>query len=131
MKRILKLSKINTYINYTLLICILSFLGIVNLNGQEKFKVKDDYKILDDFKVDEDVLCVKTYSLDRNREILLTGLGVGLNLIGYSLDHDGATLAGLRSLNQENLWSVDRSPLMIYADQKCRSEGLTIGLMGL
>ncbi len=96
----------------------------------------------------------KTYSLDKNKDLFLSGIGIGLNVLGYSLNVEGATLEGLSRLNENNLWSLDRSairnnsqkaqtlsdvilyssisiPLIIYADVKCRSEGLTIGLMGL
>lgn len=96
----------------------------------------------------------KTYSLDKNKDILITGIGIGLNIIGYSLKPEGATLEGLNSLNERDLWSLDRSaiynnsktaitlsdillyssmsvPFMIYTDKMCRSEGLAIGLMGV
>ena len=96
----------------------------------------------------------KTYSIDKNKDIFLTSLGIGLNLVGYNLEPTGATIEGLNNLNESDLWSLDRSaiynnsqtaqtlsdvllyssmsiPFIIYADVKCRTEGLTIGLMGL
>ena len=96
----------------------------------------------------------KIYTLDTNKDIILTGIGIGLNVIGYSIRTEGPTVEGLNSLNENDLWSLDRSaihnnsktaitlsdiilysslslPFTVYSDARCRSEGLTIGLMGL
>jgi membrane-associated phospholipid phosphatase len=95
----------------------------------------------------------KTYTLEKKKDILLTGVGLGLNIVGFSIKTEGATLAGINGLNENDLWALDRSaiynnsqtaqtisdvilyssmsiPFLIYSDKKCRSEGLTIGLMG-
>jgi len=94
------------------------------------------------------------YSLDTKKDLILSGLGLGLHVLGYSLKTTGPTLEGLNALDENDLWAIDRSaiynnsqtarkisdvilyssmtiPFVIYADVKCRSEGLTIGLMGL
>jgi len=116
---------------YTFLICFIFLLLLTESNAQEK-----------------------TYSLDKNKDIFLSSLGIGLNILGYTIEPSKATIEGLNSLDENDLWSLDRSaiynnsqtalrfsdfllysslsiPFMIYADTKCRSEGLTIGLMGL
>lgn len=116
---------------YILLICSFLIFGIAKSDAQEK-----------------------TYSLDKNKDLILTGVGLGLNIVGYNLNTEGATIEGINGLNENDLWAIDRSaiyndsqtaqtisdillysslsiPFMIYSDTKCRSEGLTIGIMGI
>jgi membrane-associated phospholipid phosphatase len=96
----------------------------------------------------------KTYSLDLNKDLIYSGVGLGMNIIGYSIHTEGATIEGINALKESDLWAIDRPaifnnsktartlsdvilyssmsiPFIIYSDKKCRSEGLTIGVMGL
>ena len=96
----------------------------------------------------------KTYKYDKKKEIILTSVGIGLNIIGYAMPVEQTTVATINKLNKSNIWSLDRSavnnnsqkarsisdviqyssmtlPLLIYADSKVQSEGFTIGLMGI
>jgi len=96
----------------------------------------------------------KTYELETKKDLWLSGIGVGLNLIGYSIPYEDTTIEILNDLDKNDIGSFDRSaiyndsetadlasdillysslslPLLIYADKKCRSEGLVIGVMGL
>ena len=95
----------------------------------------------------------KTYSLDKNKDIVLTGLGLGLSILGTSMNTEGPLLEDINALNENDLWALDRSaiyndsqtaqtlsdiilytsvsmPFIIYSDKMCRSEGLTVGYMG-
>lgn len=96
----------------------------------------------------------KTYTLEKKKDMILTGIGLSMNIIGYSLNTEGATIEGINNLDENNLLSIDRAaiynnsenaqtisdlllysslsiPFIIYSDKKCRSEGWSIGLMGL
>ena len=96
----------------------------------------------------------KTYILDTKKDLILSGVGIGLNVLALSINTEGPTLEGIDGLNENDLWSLDRSairnssqtavtmsdvilysalsvPLAIYSDKKCRHEGLAIGIMGM
>lgn len=96
----------------------------------------------------------KTYSLNKTKDIALTGLGLGLSIAGVSINTEGPTLEGINGLNENDLWALDRSaiyndsqtaqsisdiilytsasmPFLIYSDKMCRTEGLTVGVMGM
>lgn len=137
----------------TTMICLLLITCQSLCQGQKDIMInKSEMEEVLDIDVCKDYK--KVYNLDTKRELLLSGVGIGLNLIGYSMNVEGATVDGLTALNEEELWSFDRSaiynnsesaqtwsdvilyssmtfPFLVYTDFKCRSEGLTIGLMGL
>ena len=116
---------------YILLICSFLIFGFAKSHAQEK-----------------------TYSLELNKDLILSGVGLGMNIIGYTINTEGATLEGINGLKESDLWAIDRPaiynnsqtaqtlsdvllyssmsiPFLIYSDKMCRTEGLTIGVMGL
>ena len=96
----------------------------------------------------------KVYSIEKNKDFLISGIGIGLNVLGYSLNEPTVTSEGINALNPDALWSIDRPaifnysasartwsdivlytalslPITLYADKKTRDQGIVIGLMGL
>ncbi|MEM9547410.1 MAG: phosphatase PAP2 family protein [Bacteroidota bacterium] len=148
----LNLSKSPGTLQIIFLACLFCIFATTNLNGQKIEKIQNDFKDLEDL---ENPICPDpVYTINTKRELILTGVGVGLNLIGYAMPVEGATIERLSELDENDLWSLDRSaiynnsqtaqnwsdvilyssmtlPFLVYADMKCRAEGWKIGLMGL